>query len=192
MRRRPELDCDLETERFLLRRSGRLATFLLTRRWRRDPELLEGLFLSPRPLSLFDWWLRGPRSNGRTRFAHAIIAKASGDVVGLHIVVLERHGSAHSHVAVHDRAWWGKGVVVEARARVLSHFFAHGIERFGAIIDARNAASIFNYRRLGYRVTGNTVTNDRDPLTGERRPAVALELRREDWDAVCYGDRDER
>lgn len=192
MRRCSELDCDLETERFLLRRSGRLATFLLTRRWRRDPELLEGLFLSPRPHSLLAWWFRGPRPNGRTRFAHAIVVKASGEVIGLHVVVLEPHGSAHSHVAVHHRAWWGKGVVVEVRARVLSHFFAHGIERFGAIIDTRNASSIFNYRRLGYRATGNTVTNDRDPLTGRSRPAVALELRREDWDARGRGDQDER
>lgn len=186
-----ELDCDLETERFLLRRSGRLATFLLTSRWRRDPELLEGLFLSPRPRSLFWWWFRGPRPNGRTRFAHAIVAKASGDVIGLHMVVRQSATSAHCHVGLHDRNWWGKGVVVEVRVRLLSHFFAHGTERFGATIDARNAPSIFNYRQLGFRVTGSATTFDPDPLTGESRPAVEFELRPEDWFARPYGDRHE-
>ncbi len=181
MGRYRELDCDLETERFQLRRAGRLRTFLLTRSWRRDPELLEGLFLSPRSHSLADWWLRGPRPNGRTRFAHAIVVKSSGEVIGLHIVVCQRNGSAYCHVAVHDRAWWGKGVVVETRARLLSHCFAHGVERFVATIDARNAPSIFNYRQLGFKVVGNATTYDHDPLTGRGRPAVQLELRREDW-----------
>ncbi|OEO30593.1 hypothetical protein VW23_020495 [Devosia insulae DS-56] len=164
-----------------MRRSGRLQTFLLTRRWRRDPVLLEGLFLSPRPHSLLGWWFRGPHPNGRTRFAHGIVARASGAVIGVHIVVRQRDGSAHCHVAVHERAWWGKGVVVEARTRLFEHFFAHGITRFGATIDARNAPSIFNYRQLGFRVIGNATTYDHDPLTGRGRPAVELELRREDW-----------
>ncbi len=113
-------------------------------------------------------------------------------MIGLHIVVRRRDGSAYCHVAVHDRAWWGKGVVVEARARLLSHFFANGTDRFGASIDARNAPSIFNYRQLGFRVTGNAVTGMLDPLTGRGRPAVTLELRREDWSAEAHGDRHER
>lgn len=178
---RSELDTDLETERFHLRRCGRLQTFLLTRTWRHDPDLLEGLFLSPGSKSLLAWWFRGPRPNGRTRFAHAIVAKISGAVIGLHVVVRLGNGTAYCHVALHDRAWWGKGVVVETRARLLSHCFAHGVDRFVATIDARNAPSIFNYRQLGFRVTGNAMTHDRDPQTGRGRPAVQLELRREDW-----------
>lgn len=185
------LNDDLETERFLLRCLGRVATFLLTRRWRRDPELLEGLFLSPRPRSLLWWWFRGPRPNGRTRFAHAIIAKGSGEVIGLHTVVCQPGGHAHCHVGLHDRGWWGKGVVVEVRARLISHFFAHGTERFVATIDARNAPSIFNYRQLDFRVIGNGTTYDRDPLTGNGRPAVEFELRRENWLRGPYGHRHE-
>ena len=181
MRRQSALDCDLETDRFHLRRAGRVQAFLLTRRWRRDPELLEGLFLSPQPHSLIGWWFRGPNPNGRSRFAHAIVAKSSGAVIGLHIVVRQPDGSAYCHVALHDRAWWGKGAVVETRARLLHHFFANGVTRFGATIDAGNAPSIFNYRRLGFRVRGNATTYHRDPLTGRGRPAVELELRREDW-----------
>lgn len=193
MGRRNELDCDLETERFHLRRCGRLKAFLLTRRWRRDPELLEGLFLSPRSHSLLQWWLRGPRPNGRTRFAHSIVGKTSGEVVGLHMVVRRRDGSvAHCHVAIHDRSWWGQGVVVEVRARLLTHFFRHGTERFVATIDARNAPSIFNYRRLGFRVTGSGTTSDPDPATGRGRPAVELELRREDWVGASQGDHHDR
>lgn len=187
------LDCDLETERFYLQRCGRLRAFLLTRSWRRDPALLEGLFLSPRSHSLLQWWFRGPRPNGRTRFGHAIVGKASGAVIGLHMVERPGDGSvAYCHVAIHDRAWWGQGVVVEIRARLLSHFFAHGTERFVATIDARNAPSIFNYRQLGFRAMGNTSTYDRDPLTGQPRPAVQLELRREDWAGVAPGEHRER
>jgi RimJ/RimL family protein N-acetyltransferase len=182
MGRRSKLDCDLETERFHLRRCGRLQAFFWTRGWRRDPELLEGLFQSPRSYTLLQWWFRGPRPNGRTRFAHAIVSKASGEVIGLHVVVRRRDGSvAYCHVAIHDRAWWGQGVVVEVRARMLSHFFAHGTERFVATIDARNAPSIFNYRRLGFRAIGNSTTHNPDPATGRGRPAVEMELRRKDW-----------
>lgn len=193
MGRRHALDCDLETERFHLRRMGRLQAFLLTRRWRHDPELLEGLFLSPRSHSLLSWWFRGPRPNGRTRFAHAIVDKAGGGIIGLHMVVRPGDGSfAYCHVALHDRAWWGQGVVVEARARLLEHFFAHGTDRFVATIDARNAPSIFNYRRLGFRATGNGTTRHPDPATGEGRPAVELELRRQDWLGASRGDRHDR
>jgi RimJ/RimL family protein N-acetyltransferase len=183
------LFCDLETERFFLRKVGRVRAFLITARWRRDPELMEGIFLSPRPRSLLSWWFEGPRSNGRTRFAHAIVPKDGGKPIGLHVVVRWRpDGSAHCHVGVHDRAWWGKNVVVETRARVISHFFAHGVTRFGARIDASNAPSIFNYRRLGFRVTASGTTGKIDPLTGKGRPAVELELTREDWLAGPYGE----
>lgn len=175
-----ELFCDLETERFRLRRLGRVEAFRLTATWRRDPELMEGLTLSPRPRSLLYWWFRGPRSDRRTRFAHAIVPKAGGEPIGVHFVVCRPGKAAYFHIGLADRAWWGRNVVTEVRARLIGHFFAHGVERFAATIDAGNAASIFNYRRLGFRVTGPSTVGSRKL----RRPAVKLELRREDWHAA--------
>jgi len=182
------LYCDLETERFLLRRIGRIAAFRLTAPWRNDPELMDGLMLTRGRPSLLRWWRRGLRSDGQRHFGHVIVPKSGGGPIGLHVVVWKHPDSpAHFHVGLPDRAWWGKDVVLEVRSRLIDHFLAHGTPRFVATIDAGNAPSIFNYRRLGFRVLGPAQTR-REPGTGRRRPAVSMELRPEDWLSLRNGN----
>jgi RimJ/RimL family protein N-acetyltransferase len=61
-----------------------------------------------------------------------------------HVVKMFEYRSASMTVAIHDRAWWGKGVVVKARVRVINHFFRNTeIERFNASVNGRSAASDF-------------------------------------------------
>ena len=80
------------------------------------------------------------------------------------------------------REWRGKGVMLEVRAKVINHFFANGVERFYGNVEGRNAASIFNYNRLGFKHVGTMHRHKQDPVTGEVIDLVSFELFREDWD----------
>lgn len=172
----------LETERFILKPMGMLEALRVTNGWRRDADILTGLMQSPKPLSLPTWLLRGPLPRTRNRFAFAIVPKGQEVAIGAHMVRLQGYRSAFGTVAVHDRSWWGKNVVVEVRARLLNHFFAHGgIDRFYGVVDSRNVSSIFSYRRLGFDHVGTWHRQKQNPVTGDIIDFVNFEMFRDQW-----------
>ena len=165
----------LETERFILKPMGLIEAVRVTNSWRHDPEILTGLMQTSKPRSLGHWLLRGPLPRTRNRFAFAIIPKGEQVPIGAHMVRLQGYRSAY-------RTWWGRNVVVEVRARLLNHFFAHcGVERFYGVVDSRNAASIFSYRRLGFDHVGTWHRHKQNPVTGEIIDFVNFELLRDQW-----------
>ena len=106
----------------------------LTASWRKDPEILTGLYHSPRPRSLFKWIEQGPMPNNVDRFTFAIIDKATGAPIGCNGVRFCDYRSANFTVALRDRAWWGRGVVAEVRVALINHFFRHApVDRFVGI-----------------------------------------------------------
>ena len=172
----------LETERFVLKPMGLIETLRVTNSWRHDPEILAGILQSSKPRSLPHWLLSGPIPRSKNRYAFAIIPKGEQSPIGAHMVRLHGYRSAFGTVAVHDRSWWGKNVVVEVRARLMNHFFAHGgIERFYGVVDARNASSIFSYRRLGFEHVGTWHRQKQNPVTGDVIDFVNFELFRDKW-----------
>lgn len=177
----PALLRPLATERFLLEPLGRWRSFQESRLWLEDPEILRNYTGSAERPSLRRWWRKGPRANGRTRFVHAI-RPHGGPIVGLHLMDLKPWRSADLAVVIHDRAWWGQDVVREARGALIAHALEHGAaERFSGYVNARNFASIFNYRRLGFRHAGTLRRMRADPIGGEVHDLLIFELLREDW-----------
>ncbi len=173
----------LETERFLLDPVNRLTAFAISYPWTKDPELIGAFTSSSAPRTRRKWYREMNRPNNRTKFCHAIYPKGNSKPIGMHMTALRGYRSAETSVVVHDRAWWGKGVVAEVRAQIIGHIFEHApIDRFCAAVNARNLPSIFNYHKLGYRHVGTLHRSKSDPVTGEVFDMVLFELFREDWD----------
>jgi len=174
----------LETERFMLRPLGRLEAYRIGRgNWNHDPEIMRNLIHSSKPLDPWRWLRKMVWVNGRTKFSHAIVPKDGGEPIGIHGMTLQKHRSATLIVAVHDRAWWGEKVVAEVRKAVIDHAFENKVvDRFCCSVHARNAASVFNYKKLGFKHVGTLHRAQYDPVSGELFDMVIFELLRDDWE----------
>lgn len=173
----------LETERFVLEPMGYFQTLRVTNCWRRDPEILTAFYQSPKPRSLRKWMRSGLLPNNQTRFAFAIIPKGTDQPIGVEIVWLSGYRSASNMIALHKHKWRGKGVVFEIRAKIINHIFRSGdVDRFFSTVEGRNAASIFNYKRLGFNHVGTWHRHCRNPITGDVSDLVCFELLKENWD----------
>lgn len=173
---------DLETEHLWLRSIGPVRMFLLMTPWHRDPVLMAGLRHRRGPMPLLAWLrtLKGP--NNIYRFVHALVPKGRRRAIGIIAVNLDRdgRGGAASHLAISDAAQRGGPLAVEARAAILEHFFANGISGFYASVNSRNHASVFVYKRLGFRVAGTRPVAD-DTVPGGVAHLIDFVLTRQDW-----------
>lgn len=182
-----DLRRSFETERFVLRSLDVWEALRITNGWRRDPEILRGLFQSSKPKSLVEWYISGPMPRSSRRFAYSITPKGETRPIGVNAFKFSGYRSAFGSVAIHDRAWWGKDVVVEVRAELMNQVFRHtNTERFYGVVEAGNVASIFSYRKLGFAHVGTWHRHKQDPVTGEVYDFVHFEIFREKWVAGRY------
>lgn len=183
-RRYRHLARDLETERFHLKSLGRWDAMRLTLPWRNDTEILLNIKRSSKPLSVWEWFRSGPIPNNVYPFVWAITPKDGGELIGVHTVAVGGgYRTASMLVVVHDRDWWGKGVVMEVRPRLINHVFDNSdVERFKGSVNGRNIPSIFNYKRLGFADAGTWHRQHRDPVTREYIDVVQFELLKENWE----------
>jgi RimJ/RimL family protein N-acetyltransferase len=174
----------LETERFVLRPLGRVEAYRIGHRnWNHDQEIMRNLVYSPKPLNPWRWFKKMVWVNGRTKFSHAIVPKDGGQPIGIHGITLQKYRSATMVVAVHDRHWWGKKVVSEVRSAVVDHAFEEKVvDRLCCTVAARNTASVFNYKRLGFKHVGTLHQAQCDPVSGELFDTLIFELLRADWE----------
>lgn len=180
----------LETERFELRPVGIIGTFRLTDSWRTDPDMLGGVLYKANQ-SRLQWLKTGPFPDNATRFNFAIVPKGTDTPIGLHSTKLFGYRSARNMIGLSDRQWWGKGVTVEVRARLINHFFRlAGVERFCGSTSTRNTASIFNYRRLGFEHVGTSHRESVHPISGDVLDVMLFELFRETWAKGSFAEPD--
>ncbi|MCX7305534.1 MAG: GNAT family protein [Hyphomicrobiales bacterium] len=174
----------LETERFILKPLGRIEAYRVGRaNWNHDPEIMRNLVHSSRPLGRLKWLKKMVWVNGKSKFSHAIVPKDGGPAIGIHGVTLQKHRSAVLVVAVHDRQWWGRKVVAEVRRAIIDHAFERQVvDRFCCTVQARNTASVFNYKKLGFKHVGTLHQAQYDPDSGELFDTLIFELLRADWD----------
>ena len=176
------LSIPLETDRFELKPLTFVSALRTTGPWRTDAEILTAFFHTPKPRSIRKWLRSGMLPNGRNRFVFAICPKATAEPIGAEIVTLTNYRSAYSAVAIHDLGWRGKNVVLETRAALINHFMGKGdLVRFFGIVEGRNLASIFNYKRLGFTHAGTWHRHIQNPGTGEIIDLVYFELMRNAW-----------
>jgi RimJ/RimL family protein N-acetyltransferase len=189
-RQNRELVRELETERFVLRPVGTFEAMRDPGGWRRNPVILNSVYLGSGPMSLRRWLNSGPIPDGVDRFLFAIVPKGSERAIGYHFLRPSGYRSVGNMVGLHDKAWWGKDVVVEVRARLMNHFFAHGgIERFTGKVNSLNTASIYTYRKLGYAHVGTQHREKRNRTTGEIVDFLLFEMFKDQWMAGPYAER---
>lgn len=187
--RNKQLQRELETERFVLRPLGFIEAVRDPSGWRSHPDILRSVYLRDRPMDLVTWIKSGPMPNGVNRFLYAIVPRGADLPIGYHALRPSGYRSLSNMVGLHDRGWWGRNVVVEVRARLMNHFFAHGgIERFTGKVDSRNHASIFTYRKLGYTHAGTMHRERRDASTGRLIDLLWFEMFKENWMAGPYAE----
>jgi RimJ/RimL family protein N-acetyltransferase len=186
------LACELETRRFLLRPVGTFEAMRDPAGWRRNPVILNSVYLADQPMRLRRWLNVGPIPDGVDRFLFAIVPKGSDEPIGYHFLRPSGYRSVGNMVGLHDQAWWGKDVVVEVRAKLMNHFFRHGgVERFTGRVNSRNIASIYTYRKLGYTHAGTQHRETRDRATGEVLDLLWFEMFKDRWMAGPYAESDQ-
>jgi RimJ/RimL family protein N-acetyltransferase len=181
------LQVTLETTRFILRPVGKRELIGDPSGWRTNPRIYRDLYGRTEPLSFFAWLRLGPFPDGERRFTYAIVPKESDRPVGYHMIRLAGH-TARNTVAIHDEAWLGKDVAVEARAKLMNHFFRHGIERFASRCRASNLPSVFTYRKLGYAHIETSHAERPDPDTGKPVDMLLFEMLKADWKRSPYAE----
>lgn len=176
------LDQPISTERFDLVSGNWLQAVKVTRPIARDPEVLQALAYPRSSYSLLRWCLQQPIPNGRTHFLHPIKPQGSDTAIGFHMLRIDRSGTATLGIALTDKAWWGQGVFEEVRVGLMDHFSrSPRVVRFAGASLARNFASVYNYKKLGFRLVGHEVKAWRSPLTDELLDLLLFEYLAEDW-----------
>ena len=179
----PALFAPLQTERFTLSPLSAWQGAAMTwRYWACDPEMHEPLLIENRQLRRRRWWRRMLKGYGRKKIIHAITPTGTQHPVGLHLFALRSWRTASLQIALHDRDWWGKDVVLETRKTIISHIFDSGLaDRIDALVLARNISSIYTYRRLGFTHAGTAHRAVALPDGSGGADVVTFEMLRENW-----------
>lgn len=180
---------ELETPRFVLRPVGPLEILRDPGDWRHTRRIYHDLYMLNEPMSLVTWLRRGPFPDQFRRFTSAIVPKGETRTIGYHMVKLRGAETASFTIGIHDDAWLGKDVAVEARIRIINYYIRHGLQRFTATISATNTASIFTYRKLGYAYAGTVAHADRrDTETDAPVDFLLFEMSKENWMRGPYAE----
>ena len=148
---------DLTTARFRIR--GLLPGDATTRvtQWMADERVAEPLNQPARPATPEALGRDFALADGVKRFNVGIWPLDMPDrMIGYYLIFRDpAHRLATFNVVIGDLDWWGKGVVIETRAALLSEMFDNrGVEKCLGLPHTRNAPAIFNYKRQGWRLEG--------------------------------------
>lgn len=175
----------LRTERFELANCTWRETVRLTYPWARDPDILSAFAYDRSSYSRLAWAIRFPIPNGHSFFVHAVRPKGTAEVVGVHILRISPSGTVTLMMGLTDQAWSGKGVFEEVRRLLMDHFSrSDRVVRFSGRVLARNASSVYIYKKLGFRFVGYEKKAWRAPQTKELMDMMIFEYLAEDWRAA--------
>lgn len=185
--RDPHFAPALQTERFDLRPLSLWQAWSIGRReWLDDPEVAGAV--TGGELRGSQWRLLRlmTRPNGRTKFIYGIYPRDRPDAppIGVETFRIYNYRTASLAVLIHDRDWWGKGVVHEVRRALISHILASPrVERIHGVVESRNFASIFNYQKLGFTHVGTTHRSSWSTLHQAPADMLTFEMLQENWPA---------
>lgn len=174
----------VHTDRFDLVNSNWRETLKMTLPWASDPETLHTLMYDRASYTRFQWAIRLRRPNGHSLFFHAIVSKDDNETIGAHYIRLDRSGTASMAIALTAKSWWGKDVFEEVRVGLMDHFSrSQRVVRFSGRVLSRNFSSVYNYKKLGFRLIGYDQKAWLSPVTGELVDTMYFEYLAEDWRA---------
>ncbi|GLQ35458.1 hypothetical protein GCM10007939_17410 [Amylibacter marinus] len=145
----------LETERLRLVICSKKVAQNLARHWQNSEDIRRNLMMNTQGYSNLQWQRKMKWPDRHSIFYHALVPKEIGKAVGLHQVILAESGTIDMAVVIHAQEWWGQDIYFEARQKIIQHFAqSDRVMRFSGKCLDRNFASIYNYKRLGFRSVG--------------------------------------
>lgn len=180
----PYLTKAVRTERFDLVNCSKAEALKVTLPWANDPVVLRNLMYDQASYTRVEWARKLSNPDGRTMFFHAIVARDIKGTIGTHRLRLNRSGTANMAIVLTAKSWWGKGVFEEVRSGIMDHFSrSPDVVRFEGRVLSRNVSSVFNYKKLGFRLIGYDQKSWRAPDTDELLDTMFFEFLAEDWRA---------
>lgn len=178
---------DLRTERFRVRglRPGDADSRVTG--WLADETVAEPLNRPARAMTPDQLGRDFGQADGVRRFNVGIWPHETPDrMIGYYLVFRDpAHRLATFNVVIGDLDWWGRGVVIETRAALLSELFDNrGVDKCVGQPHVRNAPAIFNYKRQGWVREGLLRAHSLHHSGTKRLDQVQYALLREDWDAL--------
>jgi RimJ/RimL family protein N-acetyltransferase len=176
----------LQTERFELRSLKPSDASERWLGWARDPDVMGPLNTPVRQLTRDELASYIAQADNTGRFLIGIFDKASRIQVGFFMIEADTfHRCATFNVTIGEKAWWGKGVVNEARAALLDHFFEQrGIEKACGHPLARNFPAVFNYKAQGWRHEGTMRAHRVSTSDQSRLDQYLFAMLRSEWRAA--------
>jgi RimJ/RimL family protein N-acetyltransferase len=173
----------LQTERFELRSMRPIDASDRWVGWARDPEVMGPLNSPVTQMTRDDLSKFLATSDNVNRYIIGIFDKVSRIQVGFFMVDIDNgHHLATFNVVIGEKEWWGKGVINEARAALLDHFFEQvGVEKACGQPLARNFPAVLNYKAQGWRHEGTQRAQRRSVNGGARLDQYQFGLLRDEW-----------
>lgn len=141
------------TERFVLRSILPAHINKAYISWWNDEEIQAGFNFKPRGWGLKEAQIHVSKFDNKESFHLGIYDKATKQMIGFYTMFVN-YGTkrALTNVCIGDKSWWGKGVVLEIRSKMLDFlFFNLNLEKVVGTIHGRNLPSIYNYKAQGFR-----------------------------------------
>ena len=181
---RPGNPLRLETEHYIVRSMQHQDVCDDYLAWTKDEEIMTGVNSAPVTMTIDDIHKYIDRFNNKTSFHFGVFLKDTGRLIGFYSCYWDRrHNLASTNVVIGDKAYWGKGAVVETRDAIIDFMF--GRLKVGKIWGnpmCRNVPSVFNYKAQGFRCEA-VLKRHRVSPTGERVDQFMFGLLPEDWAA---------
>jgi len=153
--KRPDYWNTVETEHLRLEPQSWWSALMLERRLVDDPEARIKMGGSGKLRSSLQILRRYRGPNGCSRHTHAIIDKATGEMIGFHKIGLHNYRKATLTIVMLKRDKSVRGFAKEARTALLRHFVnLAGVELFLGEVNTRNFASVQLYNQLGFERSG--------------------------------------
>lgn len=171
----------LESERFLLRSLAAADASDTYIGWWNDAEIQTSLGSAPRNWGRPEAVQHIAGFDNRRQFHLGVFPTGADVPIGFFSVFIEGAGRARTNVVIGDRDWWGRGVPLEVRARVMDFLFdSLDIVKVYGRVDGRNMASIFNYKAQGF--TNEAILRQHSQgADGERHDLLMFGMLRAEW-----------
>lgn len=149
--------------------------------WYSDPEVMR--FMND-PMGLTSAQLEKYYTsyNNKGRFALVITERSSGTPIGIFKIYIEHPNSqGMTSVLIGNKEYWGKGIVLEIRERVLNFLFsAFRLNKVCGYVRGRNFPALFNYQKQHFIKEGVRKQHVRN-TEGGFDDVVEFAMMREDW-----------
>ncbi len=152
----PGMLLQVPTERFVLRSLLPTDADDVYTSWWNDVEIQKGFNSLPRNWDKARAAKHIQQFNNQDKFHLGIYCKVTGQKIGFFAMFVDYNQKiAKTNVLLGNREYWGKGVVLEVRGRMLDFLFNRlKMEKVEGEILGRNLPSIYNYKAQGFTAEG--------------------------------------